>query len=60
MLTTSEIAVTATIWTLTAIGGFFGTRGALRKKRLKSGTAQGSDVAPQRAADTRNSGSGTD
>lgn len=35
MVTTSEIAVTATIWVLTAAGGFFGTRAALRKKRLK-------------------------
>jgi len=35
MITTSEIAVTATIWVLTAAGGFFGTRAALRKKRLK-------------------------
>lgn len=35
MLTTSEIAVTATIWTLTASGGFFGIRAALRKKRSK-------------------------
>jgi hypothetical protein len=35
MLTTSEIAVTATIWVLTAAGGFFGTRAALRKKKLK-------------------------
>ena len=35
MFTTSEIAVTATIWVLTAAGGFFGTRAALRKKRLK-------------------------
>jgi len=35
MITTSEIAVTATIWVLTAAGGFFGSRAALRKKRLK-------------------------
>lgn len=35
MITTSEIAVTATIWILTAAGGFFGSRAALRKKRLK-------------------------
>ncbi|MDA8429691.1 MAG: hypothetical protein M0T70_10595 [Geobacteraceae bacterium] len=33
MLTTSEIAVTATIWVLTAAGGFFGTRAAWRKKK---------------------------
>lgn len=35
MLTISEIAVTAAIWSLTAVGGFFGTRAALRKKKLK-------------------------
>jgi len=35
MITTSEIAVTATIWVLTTAGGFFGTLAALRKKRLK-------------------------
>lgn len=33
MVTTSEIAVTATIWVLTATGGFFGTRAALRRKK---------------------------
>ena len=36
MLTTSEIAVTAAIWSLTAVGGFFCTRAMLRKKKLKS------------------------
>lgn len=35
MITTSEVAVTATIWTLTAAGGFFGIRAALRKNKLK-------------------------
>lgn len=35
MLTTSEIAVTAAIWSLTAAGGFFGIRAALRKKKLQ-------------------------
>jgi len=35
MLTTSELAVTVTIWALTAAGGFFGTRARLRKKKLK-------------------------
>lgn len=34
MLTTSEIAVTATIWVLTAAGGFFTARSVVRKKRL--------------------------
>jgi hypothetical protein len=36
MITTSEIAVTVTIWVLTGTGGFFGIRAALRKKRSKS------------------------
>ena len=35
MITTSEIAVTATIWALTAAGGFFGIRAALRRKKSK-------------------------
>ncbi len=35
MLTISEVAVTATIWCLTAVGGFFGIRAALRKKKMK-------------------------
>jgi len=35
MLTTSEIAVTATIWVLTTTGGFFGIRAALRRKKEK-------------------------
>lgn len=35
MLTVSEIAVTATIWSLTAVGGFFGTRAVLRKNKIK-------------------------
>ena len=32
-MTPSEIIVTATIWLLTAIGGFFALRGALRRRR---------------------------
>lgn len=36
MLTTSEISVTATIWVMTTAGVFFGTRAALRKKKLQS------------------------
>jgi len=36
MLTVSEIAVTATIWILTAIGCFFGVRAALRGRRSNS------------------------
>jgi len=35
MLTTTEIAVTVTIWSLTAAGLFFGTRAVLRKKKMK-------------------------
>lgn len=35
MITTSEVAVTATIWALTAVGGFFGVRAALRRKKSK-------------------------
>ncbi len=33
MMTTSEIAVTATIWSLTATGLFFTVRVALRRKK---------------------------
>jgi len=33
MMTTSEIAVTVTIWVLTATGSFFGIRAKLRRKR---------------------------
>jgi len=33
-MTTSEIIVTATIWLLTAIGGFFALRGARRRRRV--------------------------
>jgi hypothetical protein len=35
MITTSEIAVTITIWSLTAAGAFFGTRAVWRRKRQK-------------------------
>jgi len=35
MFTISEIAVTAAIWCLAAVGGFFGIRAAMRKKKLK-------------------------
>ncbi|WP_168206014.1 hypothetical protein [Geobacter sp. FeAm09] len=42
MVTTSEIAVTATIWALTAAGGFFGIRAALRRRReQRSGMVAG-------------------
>ena len=33
MFTASEIVVTATIWVLTAAGGFFGIRAAVRRKK---------------------------
>ena len=32
-MTSSEIIVTATIWLLTAIGGYFALRGAWRRRR---------------------------
>jgi len=35
MITTSEIAVTITIWILTAAGAFFGTRAVWRRRRQK-------------------------
>ena len=35
MFTTSEIVVTATIWALTAAGGFFSIRAAVRRKKAK-------------------------
>ena len=35
MITTSEIAVTITIWVLTAAGAFFGTRAVWRRKKQK-------------------------
>jgi|GEM_PF-968987 len=35
MVTSSEIVVTATIWALTAAGGFFGIRAAVRRRREK-------------------------
>lgn len=53
MLTTSEIAVTVTISVLTAAGGFFGVRAALRKNRLKDdksekGTKPAGGITDQR------------
>ncbi|ACD93953.1 hypothetical protein Glov_0222 [Trichlorobacter lovleyi SZ] len=38
MLTTSEIAATAAIWVLLAIGGFFCIRAAVRKITAKKQT----------------------
>jgi len=36
MLTSSEIVVTVTIWVLTAVGGFFGIRAAVRRNKRKA------------------------
>lgn len=36
MFTASEVVVTATIWVLTAAGGFFGIRAAVRRKKEKN------------------------
>lgn len=44
MITTSETAVTITIWILTAAGIFFGTRAALRRKKKE--TVKRTDRAP--------------
>ena len=35
MITTSESAVTITIWVLTAAGTFFGTRAAWRRRKQR-------------------------
>ncbi|WP_281415538.1 hypothetical protein [Pelotalea chapellei] len=35
MITTSEIAVTITIWVLTLAGVFFGSRAAWRRRKKK-------------------------
>ena len=40
MITTSEYAVTITIWILTLAGAFFGGRAAWRRRRLKPAGAQ--------------------
>jgi hypothetical protein len=37
MMTTSERAITITIWVLTAAGSFFGGRAVWRRKREKRG-----------------------
>jgi len=38
MITTSETAVTITIWVLATAGTFFGSRAALRRRKLKRET----------------------
>jgi hypothetical protein len=35
MITTSELAVTITIWILTAAGAFFGTRAVWRRRKKR-------------------------
>ena len=55
MLTTSEIAVTATIWGLTAVGIFFGTRATLRKKRMMRGSSKSCPTTPTDEVTARNS-----
>ena len=35
MITTSEIAVTITIWVLTVCGAFFGSRAVWRRRKQK-------------------------
>lgn len=45
MITTSEIAVTITIWALTAAGTFFGGRAAWRRKKRKL-TDESRDSSP--------------
>jgi hypothetical protein len=35
MITTTETAVTITIWALAAAGGFFGTRAAWRRRKQR-------------------------
>jgi hypothetical protein len=43
MITTSEIAVTFTIWVLAASGTFFGTRAVWRRRKLRN---RGKEVQP--------------
>ena len=40
MITTSEIAVTITIWVLTASGAFFGTRAVWRRRKQRCARKQ--------------------
>lgn len=40
MITTSEVAVTITIWVLTAAGAFFGSRAVVRRRREKRAAQQ--------------------
>ena len=48
MLTTSEIAVTAAIWVLTAAGAFFGGRAVLRRKKVTRERPVGSSCRPDK------------
>jgi hypothetical protein len=46
MMTTSESAVTITIWILTAAGTFFGTRAAWRRRKQRRANRQKRDPLP--------------
>lgn len=46
MITTSESAVTVTIWVLTAAGTFFGTRAAWRRRVQKRAEKRKCDEIP--------------
>lgn len=46
MLTTSESAVTVTIWVLTAAGTFFGSRAAWRRRVQKRAEKRKRDQLP--------------
>jgi len=46
MLTTSESAVTITIWVLTAAGTFFSTRAVWRRRMQKRGEKRKRDPLP--------------
>ena len=51
MLTTSELAVTATIWVMTAAGVIFGTRALVRKMELKRAGTKNDPIRPQSGKD---------
>jgi len=40
MITTTELAATILIWTLTVCGALFGSRAILRRRRQKDGNLQ--------------------
>lgn len=45
MLTTTEIAVTVTIWVLTTAGAFFSIRAALRRRKAATNSDKVQDPA---------------